>query len=108
MITYNDGAGQMVDVLSGQIITAVFDANGRVAGFAGCNNYGSLYTIDGDQLSIGIPAVTNMICETPEGIMIQETSFLGNLVNTSRYQASANELLLFDDQGNTLLTFWSP
>lgn len=108
LTAYNDGTGQMIDVLTGQIITAVFDKQGRLAGFAGCNNYGTLYTVEADQLILQPPVFTDGVCEEPEGIMNQETSFLANLTNISSFEVSENELRLFDDAGNLLLTFWAP
>jgi len=105
---FGDSSGQLQEVLPGVEITAVFSADNRVAGSSGCNSYASLYTIDDNIMTISVPAMTRMTCDDPEGIMLQETSFLGNLTSVASYQIGANELQLLDIDESVILIFLSP
>ena len=51
----------------------------RCSGSAGCNNYITSYTVDGNNLTIGMAAVTMMFCAEPEGVMEQEAAYLAAL-----------------------------
>jgi len=59
-------------------------------------------------MTISVPAMTRMTCDDPEGIMLQETSFLGNLTSVASYQIGANELQLLDIDESVILIFLSP
>jgi len=76
LLTYNNGKGGLVSVLSGTEITAVFGEDGNLAGSAGCNDYAATYSTDGDSISIGPAATTRKMCTDPEGIMEQEAGYL--------------------------------
>ena len=101
----SDGTGQLVEVLPGAEITAVFGTDGRVSGSAGCNDYASLFRDDGDDLSISLPALTRKICNEPDGIMLLETSYLGNLPSVSAYQLQDNMLQLLNEGGEVILVY---
>ena len=51
-------------------------ADGRVAGYAGCNRYTGSFKRDGKALSFGPAAATRRMCIEPEGVMEQEQQFL--------------------------------
>ena len=108
LVRLDDGSGQLQELLPETEITAVFNTEGRVSGSAGCNSYASLYTIDGDALSITLPAMTRMVCDAPEDIMLQETSFLNSLTAVAAYHIDGNGLQLLDVGGNDVLVFNSP
>lgn len=67
----------------------------RYAGFAGCNYYLAAYDIDGDSISMFGPSATRLLCETPEGVMEQEATFIGILQNALAYQVEGDRLTLF-------------
>ena len=99
--SFNDGQGALVIVLEGTEITATFAENGTLSGSAGCNSYNTTYEIDGDNIIISSPmALTMMMCETPEGIMEQETQYLGALENSSIYRNLVAGLILLDENNN--------
>jgi heat shock protein HslJ len=53
-------------------LTVLFES-GRVAGFAGCNQFGGSYAIEGDRMSLGALVATKMACA--EAAMSLETAF---------------------------------
>ena len=107
LVMLHDGSGQLQAPLPETEITAVFNSDGRTNGSAGCNSYASIYSIDGSALSISLPAMTRMVCEEPQDIMLQETSFLNSLTAVASYQIDGDELQLLDGEGNTVLVFKS-
>lgn len=87
-------------------ITAQFDNDGRVAGSAGCNNYNTTYTVDGQKIQFGeLAATTLMAC--PEPIMQQENAYLEALKKAVTFKIVDDELTLFDSNGNALIIFFS-
>lgn len=102
--SYQNETGEMVNVLPGSIVTAFFQVN-LVSGIAGCNNYSADYDVDGNALSFSPVATTRKACSDPPRIMEQESAFLSALNATASYKLSDNSLNMFDDQGDTLLTF---
>jgi heat shock protein HslJ len=108
LTTYDDGSGQLANVMPGVEVTALFTTDGRVSGSAGCNDYVSLYNVEDNSVTISLPAMTRKDCVNPPGIMIQETGFLGDLTTVASYQIKGNELQLLDEEGKVILTFLSP
>lgn len=92
--------------LSGTRITALFDA-GTLVGSAGCNTYEATYTAtDGSAaLPIGTPTATGRECDTPAGVMDQETAYLALLDQVTQYAIAGDLLHLRDAAGTILLTF---
>jgi heat shock protein HslJ len=88
---YN-GKGAVAGVIAGTTITLEFDRAGRVSGSAGCNTYSANYRASGTSLSIDAPGSTKMFCETPEGVMQQEQSFLTTLTAARTFQITGNQL----------------
>lgn len=78
----------------GTEITATF-AGGTVSGSAGCNDYGTAYTLDGTSLDFGDIAATEKACLTPEGVMDQEQRYLGALEDVTDYRISGTLLWLW-------------
>lgn len=103
-----DGNGQLQEVLPGVEITAVFKADDRAAGSAGCNDFVSNYMVEDDSMAISVPAMTRKICDDPEGIMLQETGFLSSLTAVTSHQIAANELQMLNTDGDVILVFSSP
>jgi heat shock protein HslJ len=117
--SYNS-AGTLALVPDDQYADAEFTsgfASGRVAGFAGCNEYDAVYRANGRQLLVSMSAITRMTCgETADTF---ETTYLG-LLQLSRFYnvnvrgdtltirgASGIVLLVFDAApANPLLGSW--
>jgi heat shock protein HslJ len=74
--------------------------SGRLAGFAGCNNFSGSYTLDGDQLKIGPVASTQMACPEPGSSV--ETAFHKALSGTLRYAVDGARLTATTAAGDTL------
>ena len=105
LITYNNGKEALVSSLAGTDITAVFGADGKVTGSAGCNTYNAAYQVDGLKISIGPVATTRMACAEPAGIMEQETAYLAALQTAIRYEIEGDELVLWNSEGTHAAEF---
>ena len=105
MVSCDDGSGTLIPTRTGTGVTAVFDDEGNLGGTAGCNGYGCSYEINGEQMSCGPVITTMMYCETPEGVMAQEQAFLAALGNVVRYRIEGDSLVLYDENGGTLVVF---
>jgi heat shock protein HslJ len=92
-------------VISGTRITAVFSADGRLAGSAGCNQYFAEYAADGSALTISGVGSTKMYCTAPDGIMIQESTYLNALAAAKGYSIEEDRLTILDGQGKALLEY---
>ena len=103
--SYSTGKDSVSSVIADTTITAVFGPDGNIGGSAGCNHYGGQYTLDGTNLSVSALFTTLMYCGEPEGIMEQETRYLGLLANVSSYWVKGDRLTLTDESGTPLLSF---
>jgi heat shock protein HslJ len=92
------------NTLPNTTITAIFD-DGNVTGSSGCNRYFGSYQLNKTEIVIGQVGSTLMFCADPDGIMIQETTYLLLLKNVTSYAISNNELTLSDSLGNPQLVF---
>jgi|GEM_PF-2897993 len=73
-------------------ITMEFDAEGRVAGSAGCNRYTTSYMVDANNLSFSMAAATMMAC-APE-LMEQERAFFNALETASTFELSQDQFVI--------------
>jgi heat shock protein HslJ len=89
---YYNGREAVVGMLEGTEITAIFGDDGSLSGSAGCNNYITGYTVDGNQIAIQPAATTMMFCAEPEGIMEQEAAYLAALATAATYSISGQVL----------------
>lgn len=105
VINYNNGKDAVVSVLGGTEITANFDAESRLSGSAGCNNYSAPYEIDDSSIKIGPAIATRMACGEPAGIMEQEMGYLAALEMASSYKIENDHLILLDLDGNQVVTY---
>jgi heat shock protein HslJ len=103
LTSYVDAQGEAVEPVAGSEVTANFQ-DGRLGGNASCNNYGADYTVDGNNLTIGLAVTTMMLCQ-PEEVAQQEQAYLAALAQVATYQIDGDTLTLADAEGNTLLTF---
>lgn len=93
------------NLLEGSNITLNF-ARGKVGGFAGCNAYGGEYTA-ADEGALTIPefAITEQLCQTPDGIMQQEDAYTEALLSAAAYRVMDDRLEIANAAGETLLVF---
>lgn len=92
----------------GSKVTATFGEDGRVTGTAGCNSYTGGYTLHGDALVVDPVASTSMACNSPAGVMEQETAFLQALERSTTVEAAATGFTLRDAGGSIQLTLGEP
>lgn len=99
LMFYNNGKEAVESVAEGTAITAHFGQDGTVYGSAGCNDYTTSYSIEGEDISINRAASTRKICAAPEGIMEQEAAFFTALEKASRFEIHGDVLELFFRDG---------
>ena len=80
--------------------TIHFQADGKVTGFAGCNNFFGSFVATDKTLEIGPLGTTRMACPTP--IMQQETAFLTAIGSTTAYYIDGTTLTLGDGERTTI------
>ncbi len=74
-------------VIAGSQITATFDETAlSVSGSGGCNSYSASITPQSGAFTVGPVASTLMACESPAGVMQQETAFLAALQGVNAYR----------------------
>ncbi len=76
--------------------------NNKVFGFAGCNQYFSLFTVEADALSIGALGITRKHCAKHAEL---EAQFVGALSNTKFYRIESAQLVLLDAQKEPIALF---
>jgi heat shock protein HslJ len=73
-----------------------------VSGNASCNLYSGSYRVDGDAISFGLLARTEMYCMEPENVMDQEQTYLEILGAAQRFELVENVLIISSGSGRTL------
>lgn len=104
-VMYNTGTEAVTNVQEGTTITASFTEDGKLNGSAGCNNYMTSYTLDGQTITIQPPATTRKMCAEPAGIMEQEAAFVKMLPQAETYAISGNTLELRTADGALIASF---
>jgi heat shock protein HslJ len=106
VLAYNNGKEAVVSVIIGTQITAVFGADGVLAGNAGCNDYSAPYEAD-DQGNISIgPAITTFKeCSEPEGVMEQEQQYLAALGTAATYRMEGDSMEMRTADGARVASF---
>jgi heat shock protein HslJ len=94
IVQFNNGAGGVTTLIAETHASANFGTGGQLSGSGGCNNYTTSYQVNGNNISIGQPGATAMLCAEPEGIMEQETQILAALQSASTFTLSGNRLEL--------------
>jgi len=102
-ISYNNGKGMMVNVLSDVQITAVFGRDGKVTGRSGCNSYDAKYQTDGLKITVQPAVTTKMACAAP--VMDQEQLYLKAMEKAAKYQVGVDMLELRDADGKPLVSY---
>jgi len=77
----------------------------RYAGFGGCNMYMAGFVAGGpDELRLNAPVTTMSTCDEPEGVMSQESSFIGAMANTVAARLDGENLALYTVGDQRLMT----
>lgn len=105
LIAYNDGRA-LLSSRNTERMTASFNRDGSISGFAGCNSYRASYTLDQARgtMRIGPVASTNMLCPNQE-LMKEEAGFLNAWRRVGLYGRQGDGLSLFDAQGLRMMDF---
>lgn len=75
---------------------------GFISGSASCNNYNASYTLDGDQIEVGVVATSMMFCEFAAE---QETAYLAALSQAQTFVIQGQRLIISYADGQGALTF---
>jgi heat shock protein HslJ len=78
-------------------------ADGQATGKAGCNSYFGDYDQSGNTLSIPMIGMTEMYCMDPEGIMDQESQYVGILSRIDTFSMNGTQLRMETGDGASLL-----
>jgi heat shock protein HslJ len=105
LTAYNNGQGGVVSLIADTQITATFDEEGSLTGFAGCNRYLARYQATETTIEISPGASTRMFCEQPDGLMDQEMAYLQALETAASFTIEGNTLTLRTDTGETVAQF---
>jgi heat shock protein HslJ len=101
----NNGRQAVVSLVEGAEITATFDEEGTLFGSAGCNNYRTSYTLDGDAIALAPILSTKKFCSEPEGVMEQEANYLAALETVAMWSIRGDVLELRDADGALAVSF---
>lgn len=104
VLRYAGEGGALVAPLPATDVTVEFGADGRFGGTAGCNSFGSDYTVDeaAGTLTFGMLSTTLMLCEPP-ALMAQEGAMVAALEETAAYAIADGRLQLLDASGAVLV-----
>ena len=102
---YLNKQGEVVPVLEGTEITAVFGEDRSLLGSSGCNTYTANYTTEGRAIAIGSVAATEKACDEPEGVMEQESVYITALAVVLGWSVEDTQLVLTDGGGNPILSY---
>jgi heat shock protein HslJ len=91
-----------IPILEGSEITLILKG-GMGSGSAGCNAYGSAYTLDGISLAFGDVVATERDCPIPVRVMEQERRYLNWLKGARRSAIYGSQLWLETGDGRSLV-----
>ncbi|MFA5266504.1 MAG: META domain-containing protein [Methanoregula sp.] len=104
---FDDTRGIWSKVAEGSTITATFLNEGKVTGSGGCNGYSSDYQLGSTpRIWFRRPEVPqNHECQTPYGVMSQESAYFTDLEWAETYSITDGQLLIFDKTNKKILQF---
>lgn len=104
---FDDTKGVWSKVAEGSNVTATFFAEGRVTGSGGCNGYSTDYQLgEPNRIWFRRPTVPDQhLCQTPVGVMSQESAFFTDLEWAETYSINDSQLLIFDKTNRKILQF---
>jgi heat shock protein HslJ len=103
---FDDTKGVWSKVAEGSTITATFLNEGKVTGSGGCNGYSADFHLgDAPRIWIRRPVVPERLCQTPNGVMSQESAYFTDLEWAETYSITNGQLLIFDRTNKKILQF---
>ena len=102
--SYAGENGVMVPALPGVSVTALFDRDGLLKGYSGCNWYSASYTVHETALNVSQLFNTEISC-TGQGVIGQERMYLTDLSRAAWVRISSDRLRIFDKNGKPLLEY---
>jgi heat shock protein HslJ len=103
---FDNTNGVWSKVAEGSTITATFLNEGKVTGSGGCNGYSADYQLGAaPRIWFRRPVVTERKCQTPTGVMGQESYYFTDLEWAETYSITNGQLLIFDKSGKKILQF---
>ncbi|MCI0395680.1 MAG: META domain-containing protein [Chloroflexi bacterium] len=96
LVTFETGEVAQ-SLLNGTVITAAFNDDGTVGGFAGCNGYGGPYQVDGSSLTVVEIASSARGCA--EEILAQEEVYINALTAAHSFTLDADRLAIHHEGG---------
>lgn len=104
VLRYASENGELRDVQPGTTIRVAFQANARVVGNAGCNDFVAAYDHEAFAITIGTARTTRKQCAEPAGIMDQERQFLVALHSAANIWFYGPKLELRSPLGSPVVT----
>lgn len=104
----NNGKQAVTSLINHSKLTVDFGADGKLTGFAGCNNYMTRYEVEGKKMTIKPANSTRKMCGEPVGIMDQEAQFLNALATVATYRFDGKRLELRTADGALAVMLVSP
>jgi heat shock protein HslJ len=103
---FDNTNGVWSKVAEGSSVTATFLNEGKVTGSGGCNGYSANFHLgDAPRIYIERPVVTERKCQTPTGVMSQESYYFTDLEWAETYSITNGQLLIFDKTNKKILQF---
>lgn len=103
---FDDTKGVWSKVAEGSTITATFLNEGKVTGSGGCNGYSADYQLGSTpRIWFRRPDVPDRVCQTPNGVMSQESAYFTDLEWAETYTITNGQLLIFDKANKKILQF---
>ena len=103
---FDDTNGVWSKVAEGSTITATFLNEGKVTGSGGCNGYSADFQLGGTpRIFFHRPVVTARECQTPTGVMSQESAYFTDLEWAETYSITNNQLIIFNRANTKILQF---
>jgi heat shock protein HslJ len=88
--------GSSVTVMPAGQVNAIFSTDGKVQGYAGCNDYSAGYTTNGSSMTVSGTIKTTMSCGGQ--LDTQERAYLGILGAAARFENTGTQLTIYDAQ----------
>lgn len=103
---FDDTKGVWSRVAEGSTVTATFFTEGKVTGSGGCNGYSTDYQLGNEsRIWFRRPEVPDHLCQTPTGVMSQESAFFTDLEWAETYSLTDGQLLIFDKSQKKIMEF---
>jgi heat shock protein HslJ len=104
----NNGAEAVVTTEITPQVTAIFDADGTLRGFDGCNDYSTTYTLDGSAISISDAIVTTRMACASDELSEQSAQYAAALVAATTWELDPRGNLELRDDSGALQVSFSP